>query len=54
MSFLYAAKGNYESSFEYCEKSLFMRERMSDDVCVAARLPIWATYINQPAIMKMH
>ncbi|MEJ7673125.1 MAG: tetratricopeptide repeat protein [Chitinophagaceae bacterium] len=38
MGFIYAAKGNYDSSFEYCSKSLLIRQKMGDGVCVAAAL----------------
>ena len=38
MSFLNEATGNYDSSFYYCNKSLQIRKRMSDDVCIAGAL----------------
>jgi tetratricopeptide (TPR) repeat protein len=38
MAFIYAALGNYDSSFYYCSQSLLLRQRMSDHVCVTASL----------------
>ena len=38
LSFLYEAKGEYDSSFYYCTMSLQVRQRMNDDVCVAGSL----------------
>ncbi len=38
LSFLYEARGDYDSSFYYCTKSLQIRRRMSDDVCIAGAL----------------
>ncbi len=38
MSFLYEAIGDYDSSFYYCNKSLQIREKMSDEVCIAGAL----------------
>jgi tetratricopeptide (TPR) repeat protein len=36
VSFGYAAQGDYDSSLYYCNKSLEIREKMNDQVCVAA------------------
>jgi tetratricopeptide (TPR) repeat protein len=38
LSLLYEAKGEYDSSFYYCTTSLQIRQRMSDDVCIAGAL----------------
>jgi tetratricopeptide (TPR) repeat protein len=38
IGFLYAATGEYDSSFYYLSKSLLIRKKMSDDVCVSAAL----------------
>ena len=38
LSFLYEATGDYDSSFYYCNQSLQIRQKMSDDVCVAGSL----------------
>jgi len=37
---IYATLGNYDSSFYYCSKSLLLRQKMSDHVCVTL------SYIN--------
>jgi len=38
MGAIYATLGNYDSSFYYCSKSLLLRQKMSDHVCVANSL----------------
>jgi tetratricopeptide (TPR) repeat protein len=38
MSFLYEGTGDYDSSFYYCTKSLMIRQKMSDNVCIAGAL----------------
>ncbi len=38
LCFVYAATGNYDSSFYYSARSLQVRQKMSDTVCVAAAL----------------
>jgi Putative regulator of cell autolysis len=38
LSFLYEARGEYDSSFYYCTISLQIRQKMSDDVCIAGAL----------------
>ena len=38
MGAIYATLGNYDSSFYYCSKSLLIRQKMSDHVCVANSL----------------
>jgi len=36
MAYIYATLGNYDSSLFYCSKSLLLRQKMSDHVCVTA------------------
>jgi tetratricopeptide (TPR) repeat protein len=38
MSFLYEATGDYDSSFYCCNKSLMIRTKMGDDICIAGAL----------------